>query len=129
MGDKEKVAGVVSDYFSAVRAGDGEAFIAAFAQDAVSNDPVGAPPVEGHGGLRKFFETMVSTFERLDMKEESVFISGVGAAAKWKARGVAKNGKETNFEGIDVFQVNDEGKITRLYAYWDPRAMLAQLKD
>jgi len=27
-----------------------------------------------------------------------------------------------------VFTCNDEGKISSLRAYWDPRAMIAQLK-
>jgi len=31
------------------------------------------------------------------------------------------------FEGIDVFQINEAGRIQTVWAYWDMNAMLAQL--
>ena len=37
------------------------------------------------------------------------------------------NGKEVNFEGIDVFEVNADGKIQTVRAFWNPAEMIAQL--
>ena len=36
-------------------------------------------------------------------------------------------GREVRFEGIDLIEVNEAGKIQNLYAYWNPAEMIAQL--
>ena len=48
---------------------------------------------------------------------------------KWTGRGIGKNKKPFVFEGIDVFEVDAKGKITALYAYWDPAKLMAQLQS
>ncbi len=125
---KEQIEKTVTDYFAAVRSMDAEAFVAVFAADAVSHDPVGAPPVNGYDGLRKFFHGIESTFSQLIMTETAVYINKNEAAVHWQAEGTSKDSKITHFSGIDIFTFNDEGKISSLRAYWDPRAMMAQLK-
>lgn len=120
---------VVADYFAATRAIDGEAWIATFADDAVSHDPVGALPMQGKDALREFFAGIAGAFETVGLTEESVFVSGNSAAVKWTGRGVGKNGREVTFEGIDVFEINEEGKIQRMWAYWNPAAMMAELQQ
>ena len=45
----------------------------------------------------------------------------------WTGTGISKQGNKVRFEGIDVFDVNEAGKIRRLYAYWNPAEMVAQL--
>ena len=119
---------VVNDYFAATRAMDMEAWLATFADGAVSYDPVGGPPLEGHDGLRQFFQGITGAFEKVGLKEEKVFISGNGAAVSWTGHGVGKNGREVSFEGIDVFEINEDGKIQKMWGYWDPAAMMAELQ-
>ena len=46
---------------------------------------------------------------------------------KWTGRGISKQGRNVHFEGIDVFEVNEAGKIQTLHAYWNPAEMVAQL--
>ena len=120
---------VVSAYFAATRAMNMEAWVDTFADNAISHDPVGGPPLEGHDSLRQFFQGITQAFETVGLIEDKVFISGNGAAVMWTGRGVGKNGREVTFEGIDVFEVNAEGKIQKLWAYWDPAAMMAQLQS
>ena len=126
---REMVQEAVNNYFVAIRDMDAEAFVAVFAEDGVSHDPVGAPPFNGHDGLRKFFGGILATFTELNMRETAVFINKNEAAVHWQAEGVGKNGKTTSFSGINLFTINDEGKIESLRAYWNPRAMMAQLKE
>ena len=126
---REMVQEAVSNYFVAIRNMDAEAFVAVFAEDGVSHDPVGAPPFSGHDGLRKFFGGIQATFNKLTMTETAVFINKNEAAVHWQAEGVGKNSKATSFSGINLFTVNDSGKIESLRAYWNPRAMMAQLKE
>ncbi|HEX8494765.1 MAG TPA: nuclear transport factor 2 family protein [Pyrinomonadaceae bacterium] len=119
----------VADYFAAIRAMDVDSWLSTFAEDAVSNDPVGAPPLNGHAALRQFFEGIAGAFEKVGLFEDQVFINGNEAAVKWTGRGTGKNGREVTFEGIDVFAVNDEGKIQTVRGYWNPAAMMAELQS
>ncbi len=120
----------IAAYFAATRAMDPDAWLATTAEDVVSHDPVGGAPVVGHAGLRQFFDTIAAVFETLRITEDHVFVAGNGAAVKFTGRGVGKNGREIAFEGIDVFEVNDAGKIQKIWGYWDPsRVMMELLND
>lgn len=124
----EAIKKVVSDYFRATRSMDAEAWLDTFATDAISHDPVGSTPMEGKESLRQFFAGITGAFESVGLTEDSVFISGNGAAVKWSGQGVGKNGRRVTFEGIDVFEINDEGKIQTMWGYWNPAAMMAELQ-
>jgi steroid delta-isomerase len=123
----EVVSKAVKAYFAALRAMDEKAWVNTFAEDAISYDPVGAPPIVGHQKLGEFFQTIMAAFKEVGLTEDDVFIAGNGAAVKWTGRGISKQGKKVHFEGIDVFEVNEAGKIQTLHAYWNPAEMVAQL--
>ena len=121
------LAKTIKQYFAALRAMDEKAWVNTFAVDAVSYDPVGTPAIEGHVKLAEFFQTITAAFKEVGLTENDVFIAGDGAAVKWTGRGTSKAGKDVKFEGIDVFEFNDAGKIRTLRAYWNPAEMVAQL--
>jgi steroid delta-isomerase len=106
---------------------DERAWVNTFAQDAISYDPVGAPRIEGHAKLAEFFQTITAAFKEVGLTEDEIFIAGNGAAVRWSGRGISKSGSKVHFEGIDVFEVNEAGKIQTLHAYWNPAEMVAQL--
>jgi steroid delta-isomerase len=119
----------VAEYFAAIRAMDVERWVDTFAADAVSYDPVGTPPLNGHEALRRFMTGITTSFQSIGLMEDCVFVNSDTAAAKWTGKAVGKNGKSIEFEGIDVIQVNDDGKIALVHAYWDPAPVMAILKD
>ena len=123
----EIISKVIKAYFAALRAMDQRAWVNTFAEDAISHDPVGAPPILGHQKLGEFFETITAAFKEVGLTEDEVFIAGNGAAVKWTGRGKSKQGKDVRFEGIDVFEINEAGRIQTLHAYWNPAEMVAQL--
>jgi steroid delta-isomerase len=123
----EVVSKAIKTYFAAIRAMDIPAIVNTFAEDAVSHDPVGAQPIEGHQKLTEFFQSITAAFKEVGLTEDQVFVAGTGAAVKWTGSGISKQGNNVRFEGIDVFEVNEAGKIRRLYAYWNPAEMVAQL--
>jgi steroid delta-isomerase len=123
----EVVSKAVKAYFAALRAMDQQAWINTFDEDAVSYDPVGAPPTRGHQRLGEFFQTITAAFKEVGLTEDDVFVAGNGAAVRWSGRGISKQGRKVHFEGIDVFEVNESGKIQTLHAYWNPAEMVAQL--
>ena len=123
----EVISKAVKAYFAAIRAMDQQAWVNSFAADAITYDPVGAPPTAGHEKLAEFFQTITAAFKEVGLTEDEVFIAGNGAAVKWTGRGTSKQGRDVRFEGIDVFEVNEAGKIQTLHAYWNPAEMVAQL--
>jgi len=123
----EKISHAVRAYFLAIRAMDADAFANTFAEDGTTYDPVGTPGVTGREAIREFLTSICKNFKSVGLTEESVFVAANGAAVKWKGRGTSATGKEVNFEGIDVFEVNEDGKIQTVRAYWNPAEMIAQL--
>lgn len=119
----------VAEYFAATRAMDTERWVATFAEDAVSHDPVGAPPHHGHAALRQFLNGVLSGFETIGLHEEKVFLNGQSAAVQWTGRGTGKNGRPITFEGIDVIDCNEDGKIVLVRAFWDPGPIMAALQS
>jgi steroid delta-isomerase len=125
---KETIQAALDTYFAAIKALDAEAFAACFTADAVQEDPVGTPPNQGYDAIRRFLNGLAAGFPQMELTPDSTFINGNSAAVKWTGHGVAKNGREGRFEGIDVVDFDDAGKITRLRAFWDPAALMAQVR-
>jgi len=123
----DKVSRAVRAYFLAIRAMDPDAFANAFAEDGTTFDPVGTPGITGRDGIREFLESICKNFKSVGLTEDAVFVAGNGAAVKWTGKGTSSTGREVRFEGIDVFEVNQDGKIQSLWAYWNPAEMIAQL--
>jgi steroid delta-isomerase len=115
----------VAAYFLALRNMDVEAWVSTFASDAVSHDPVGTAPLVGHDALRGFLTGVLGLFERVGLQEQQIFVAGNEAAIKWAGSGRGKNGRDVEFEGIDVMTVNDHGKIQTVRAYWNAGAVIA----
>src|ERR1044072_5467140 len=107
----DRVSRAVRGYFLAIRAMDVEAFANTFAEDGTTCDPMGAPPITGRAGISEFFQSICKNFKSVSLDEESIFVAGNGAAVKWSGKGTSKSGKEVKFEGIDVFEVDTDGKI------------------
>ena len=123
----DRVSRAVRGYFLAIRAMDPQAFANAFAEDGTTYDPVGTPGITGRQAIREFLESICQNFKTVGLTEDSVFVAGNGAAVKWTGKGTSSGGREVNFEGIDVFEVNQDGKIQTIHAYWSPAEMIAQL--
>ncbi len=125
---QEAIEAVVTAYFANMAAMNPEGWVEQFAQDAVSYDPVGHPPTKVHEGFREFFGQLQRVFDQLESTTEHMFVAGNEAAVKWVIQGISKSGKSVTFEGITVFEVNNSGKIQTTRAYWNPAAMMAQLR-
>jgi steroid delta-isomerase len=125
--EPDRISRVVRNYFLSIRAMDAEAFANCFAEDGTTHDPVGTPGITGREGLREFFASICKNFKSVGLTEDAVFVAGNGAAVKWTGKGTSNNGREVKFEGIDVIEVNADGKIQTVHAYWNPAEMIAQL--
>ena len=122
-------AEAVAEYFAAIRAMDTDRYVNTFAPDGVTHDPVGTSPHAGHDALRAFFTGIAGAFASLDLTEDNVFANGNSAAVKWTGKGVGKNGKPVAFEGVDVIDCDDSGKIVLVRAFWNPGPVMAILQS
>src|SRR5712671_5757002 len=107
----DRVSRAVRGYFLAIRAMDADAFANAFAEDGTTYDPHGSAAITGRVALREFFQSICKNFKSVALTEDSIFVAGDGAAVKWTGKGTSANGKAVRFEGIDVFEINQDGKI------------------
>ena len=122
---RETLQQTLDAFYAALNALDADAFVATFDPNAVSEDPVGAPPHVGHDGVRNFVNGLIATFTKVEMTAEHTFVADYRAAVKWTVNGTMVNGKSVTLEGIDVFEFGDDGKITKMWGYWDPSPMMA----
>jgi steroid Delta-isomerase len=129
-GSATAIQSAIEQYFAASCAENQkvEAMIACFAEDSVSYDPADGPALEGHEGLRQFFNSVVSLFKEVSLNADNIYINGHEAAVKWSGRGISHHGMEVHFDGIDWFEFNAQGQIQSMKAYWNPTAMLSQLQ-
>jgi steroid delta-isomerase len=125
--EPDRISRAVRGYFLAIRAMDPEAFANSFAEDGTTYDPVGTPGITGRDGLREFLQSICKNFKTVGLTEDHVFVAGNGAAVKWTGKGTSNNGREVRFEGIDVIELDENGKIQTVHAYWNPAEMISQL--
>jgi steroid delta-isomerase len=132
----EMAQAAIAAYFAASRTmvsptQKAEAMTACFAEDAVSYDPVEAPPLASQVERQAFFAGMASLFAEVGLTEEFVSVhrarEGAIAAVKWTGKGIGLARQSLTFEGIDVFEINSAGKIQSLKAYWNPAALMSRI--
>jgi ketosteroid isomerase-like protein len=129
-GDTLAIEAVINEYFNSMTSMNAEKYINIFAEDAVSYDPVGEPPTKISEGYQDFIKLLQMSFDKLEAVKEHIFIAAAvnEAAVKWTMKGIGKNGKSVSFEGITIFEINDQHKIKITRAYWNPAIMVAQLR-
>ena len=97
--------------------------------DAVLHCPVGETPLENLKEIGIFFDKIWEHLEAADIRAQ--FIHPVPwkreAAAKWVCSARTKSGAETQFEGIDLFQFDNDMKIQKIFGYWDPKDLLSAI--
>jgi len=119
----------VDRYFAAWASLDPSAYAACFDENAVVHDPYGSTPHEGADALREFFASIANAVHDVSVQADSIYTSNNRAAVVFRGKATGKNRKPVEVAGIDVFEFNEAGRITTLWAYWDPAAVLAKLRQ
>ena len=118
MPSPEQVQAAVDAYVAAYQANDKAAFLDAFADDGVVIDPVGTPPHGGRDARGTFWDTVHQLTERLTFDVKDVVVCGNEAAMVFRIHaGTADAGLV--MDAVDIFEVDDDGKIASMRAYWD----------
>lgn len=114
----EQVKAAVNGYLDSWRTGDAQARIALFTDNAVFEDPVGAPPLEGKAALLEFWQRAASqtTFEPT---LERLVVCGNEAMVAFSLRITVTGLPSCTLQILENFQLDKHGKIRRLRAFWD----------
>ena len=99
---------------------DRERFMAALADDVEQIDPVGSTPNHGKDALGGFFDTVMSSAERLEFEVRDLIVAVDEAAMVFHIVQHFADGGGLIIDGVDIFRVNDDGKITQIKGYVDP---------
>ncbi|MCW5798713.1 MAG: nuclear transport factor 2 family protein [Nitrospira sp.] len=124
----ETTQAAVRQYFSAIGKKDAESWVSCFEKEAISYEPGAPTPLQGHAALGQFIRGVLDLFQTIELTADHVFVCDNRVAVKFTGRGRGKNGRDVLVEGIDVFEINQEGKIHTMWGYWNPAAMMAQLQ-
>jgi ketosteroid isomerase-like protein len=125
----EQIETVIEDVFAGLAAFDVRRVVNNFASDAVVEDPVGTPPIQGTQAIAAYLETFPSLFSQIKIYSLDVKVCGQEAAVKWRLRFKTKTGNVFFLEGIGFFKFNQEGKVQSEREFFDLAAFLAQLQD
>ncbi len=117
-------------------AGDKEAWLALYTDDAVVQDPVGISPMDptgdGHRGkeaIAQFWDTIIGP-ANLDIRVDKRWTSGdYCCCVAQVARNDLGDGKHTDCDMLALYEVNEEGLITRMAAHWCFDDVMAQLSE
>ncbi len=120
-------AATVAAYFHAARALDAGALAACFAPEGEVRDPAAPGTVRGPLALKAFYGGIAGSFARLEIREEGVLTSGNFVAARFVGTATGASGRSAPFEGIDLFELDAQGRILRLTGFWDPAALLGSI--
>jgi ketosteroid isomerase-like protein len=108
----------------AAMAGDKDAWLALFADDAIVEDPIGPshfdPEGCGHRGkaaIARFFDMAIAP-SQLEFHFDKTYVCGEEEANVGHIVIVA-SGYRVVAEGVFTYRVNADGKIVALRAYWE----------
>lgn len=114
----DDVRELIRRYAGAWERSDLDAWLATFAAGATQEDPVGEGVRRGRDEIAGFWSDAMASYDSIEIRERAIHVAGPGAALEWTI--VARDGDGwVTFDGVDVFEVDDEPRITSVRAYWD----------
>jgi steroid delta-isomerase len=124
----EQTEAVIEDVFAGLAAFDAQRVVNHFAADAVVEDPVGTPPIQGAQAIAAYLETFPTLFSEIKLYSLDVKVRGQETAVKWRLRFRTRTGNVFFLDGIGFFKFNGEGKIQTEKEFFDLDYFLAQLQ-
>ena len=114
----EQVRAVAEAYVAASNANDKQTVLSTFAHDAVWFDPVGKPPHVGVDGIGSFFDESRALADRIELNLVDVIVCGSEGAMVLEIHATIGE-SEMIMDCVETIEVNDDGKISGMKAYWD----------
>jgi steroid Delta-isomerase len=117
--DADQIRATVQRYTEVFSAGDKDAYVGLFAEDATLEDPVGGEVHRGTEAIRAFWDMTRQMTPDIELTVTGpVRVAGANAAFPGEARPLLGEDRMM-VPVIDVLAFDDAGKITQLRAFWD----------
>jgi hypothetical protein len=107
---------------------DLETIASLFAEGAQIDNVTSSERKQGRGGAKEFWRSYRETFDEMKSTFRNQIISNGKAALEWQTVGSSKNGHRIHYEGVSILEIEGD-KITRFFAYFDPRNLGRQIED
>jgi ketosteroid isomerase-like protein len=105
---------------------DLDAVVSMFSDDCSVGNVVLNRDFKGREGARDFWSQYRATFGEVSSSFRNVIAAGGRVALEWQSEATNQEGAPLKYEGVSILEV-DGDKITRFYAYFDPREVSEQL--
>ncbi|GAA1818958.1 nuclear transport factor 2 family protein [Actinomadura chokoriensis] len=115
MPTQEHMKQALQTYIDAFNAADAATISGLYADDAVVEDPVGNPPMTGRAAIEEFYANAIASGAKLTLDSP---IRGSHGARAAMAFTIDVSGMR--IRAIDVMTFDEEGRISRMEAYWGP---------
>ena len=119
-------------HVATIEAGDREAWLSNFAEDAVMQDPVGPSPLDpsgqGHRGriaIGEFWDRIIGPCKVRFAIDRHFCCGDEIANVGTVYNRLPGSDEEIGAEGVFVYRVDGDGKIVSLKAYWDYETTMA----
>ncbi|MBW2396405.1 MAG: nuclear transport factor 2 family protein [Deltaproteobacteria bacterium] len=117
--DTERGEAIAKTYLTALATQDIGLIKTLFADDATLEDPIGSERRSGIAAICGFYEAA------FQMEFTAVPTGPVGCADRYVAfaftLGYLDDGKKMEVDTIDIFEINDDGKVASMRAYWSEK--------
>lgn len=108
-------------YFSCFATADVDGIMSLFAEDAVVEDPIGAPPQQGAAAIRKFFESGFAYVGGRILFEPEGAVRVAGNYAACAAIAICDRASPPfRMETLDVWTFDESGKFASMKAFYGP---------
>ena len=124
----QQIEAAIEDAFAGLVTFDVARVLNHFADDAVLEDPVGTPPMQGKQAIAAYLASFPTLFNAMKLYSLDIKPGGQEAAVTWRLRFTTKTGHTFFLEGIGHFRFNQEGKIQAEKEFFDLAYFLEQLQ-
>ncbi len=113
---------IITDVCEAFNRHDAEAILAQFAEDGIWIVSRGTPPdgrtFRGKTEVAKMLEQRFTSIPDMAWEIHSHWVGGNRGCSEWTVTGTEANGNHLNWMGCDLWELDDDGIITRKDTYW-----------
>ena len=103
---------IVNRYIQAFEQSDINLIREIYAEDAIVEDPVGSAPIKGMDAILEFYQKGLASGVKLSLTQD-IRVAGNSVAFAFEAKM-----PDLVINPIDVFEVNAQGKVQSMKAYW-----------
>jgi len=113
---------IITDVCEAFNRHDAEAILAQFAEDGIWIVSRGKQPdgltLRGKTEVEKMLEQRFTSIPDMAWEIHSHWVGGNRGCSEWTVTGTESNGNYLNWMGCDLWELDDDGIITRKDTYW-----------